>query len=83
MRAMNLGASKTQNDLTKLQFALPDDEWIIQIVPEGDQGPRIRDIIPCRKLFSTEQVYWFRYINTNGRHIYGVNAGVKTHQWPE
>ena len=68
---MNLGATKTRDDLIKLQFALPADEWIIQIVPEGDQGRPIRDIIPSRKLFSTEQVSWFRYINTKGHHIYG------------
>jgi hypothetical protein len=68
---MNLGATKTRDDLTKLQFALPADEWIIQIVPEGNQGRPIRDIVTRQKLFSAEQVSWFRALNANGCHIYG------------
>ena len=56
MSAINLGATKTQNDLAKLQFALPADDWIIQIVSESDQGRPIRDIVSSRKLFSAEQV---------------------------
>jgi len=68
---MHRGAIKTQNDLIKLQFALPADEWIIQLVPEGENGRPIRDIIPKRKLFSTEQVSWFRAKNADEFHIYG------------
>ena len=68
---MNHGAKKTQDDLIKLQFAMPADEWIIQIVPEGDQGRPIRDVIAKRKLFRTEQVSWFRARNADECHIYG------------
>ena len=68
---MHRGATKTQNDLIKLQFALPADEWIIQLVPEGENGRPIRDIIPKLKLFSTEQVSWFRARNAHEYHIYG------------
>ena len=67
---MNLGAAKTRDDLLKLQFALPADDWIIQMAPEGGHGRAIRDIISSRKLFSTEQVSWFRAKNANGCHIY-------------
>ena len=68
---MHRGATKTQNDLIKLQFALPADEWIIQLVPEGENGRPIRDFIPKRKLFSAEQVSWFRARNADEYHIYG------------
>ena len=71
MNTTNLGAVKTQNDLIKIQFTLPADEWIIQIVPEGNQGRPIRDIVTRQKLFSAEQVSWFRALNANGCHIYG------------
>ena len=64
-------AQKTQNDLIKLQFALPADEWIIQLVPEDGIGRPIRDIILRRKLYSMEQVDWFRARNANECHIYG------------
>ena len=68
---MHRGAIKTQNDLIKLQFALPADEWIVQLVPAGENGRPIRDIIPTLKLFSTEQVSWFRARNADEYHIYG------------
>ena len=68
---MNNGLIKTQNDLIRLQFALPADEWIIQIVPEDGQSQAIRDIVTRQKLFSTKQVSWFRALNAKGSHIYG------------
>ena len=68
---MHPGAKKTQQDLIKLQFALPADEWIIQLVPEDGDERTIRDIIPKQKLYSLEQVEWFRARNANGCHIYG------------
>ena len=68
---MHPGARKTQQDLIKFQFALPADEWIIQLVPEDENGRPIRDFIPKLKLFSTEQVSWFRSKNADEYHIYG------------
>jgi hypothetical protein len=68
---MHNGSIKTQADLIKLQFALPADEWIIQIVHEDDQGQPIRDIVTRQKLFSTKRVSWFRALNAKGSHIYG------------
>lgn len=68
---MKTGAYRTRDDLIKLQFALPADEWIIQTAPEGDHERPIRDIISKRKLWSIEQVLWFRARNVNGCHIYG------------
>lgn len=64
-------ARYTQQDLTNLYFALPSDEWTIQIVPEGNNGQPIRDIIPARKLFSMTNVSWFRARNADECHIYG------------
>ena len=43
--------------------------WLL--LRKGDQGRAIRDIVPRRKLFSNEQVSWFRAKNANGCHIYG------------
>ena len=60
----------TQDDLVKLQFALPADEWIILVRPEED-GRRVREIISSRDLFSMKYVEWFRARNANGCHIYG------------
>ena len=68
---MHRGAPNSQHDLLKLRFALPADRWIIRLVPEGENGRPIRDIIPKRKLFSTEQVSWFRAKNADEYHIYG------------
>jgi hypothetical protein len=68
---MSIGAKKTQNDLVKIQFSLPSDEWIIAVIQEGNDGRVIRETIPYRKLFSTKYVEWFRYKNANGCHIYG------------
>ncbi len=63
-------ARYTRDDLTKLQFALRADEWIILVKPEDD-GKAIREIIPHRELFSKKYVEWFRARNANGCHIYG------------
>ena len=71
MNSKNLGAMKTRNDLIKLQFAMPADNWTIQIVPEGNIGRPIRDVVTSRKLYSREQVAWFRERNANGYHIFG------------
>jgi hypothetical protein len=71
MNELQNGAIKTQNDLIKLQFALPADEWIIQMVHEDNQGQPIRDIVTRHKLFSTKLVAWYRAKNANGWHVYG------------
>lgn len=63
-------ARHTQDDLIKLQFALPADQWIILIRPEADD-PAIRNIIPRRSLFKMADVNWLRYRNAHGCHIYG------------
>jgi len=68
---MNPAASKSQLDLIKLRFSLAAAEWIIQIVPEGDQGRAIRVDVTSRKLFSTEQVLCFCAKHANGYHVYG------------
>jgi len=71
LNTINLGATKTQNDLCKIHFALPADEWIIGLIPNDDHSHKIREIISCQKLFSTKYVEWFRYKNANGCHVYG------------
>jgi len=67
---MHLGAIKTRNDLIKLHFALPADEWIILVKPV-DNNTAIREIILNMSLFSTKYVEWLRARNANGCHIYG------------
>ena len=65
------GAMRTQQDLIGMHFALPADEWIIQIVSENDSSRRIRQEISWRKLFSSVHVAWFRARNADNCHIYG------------
>jgi hypothetical protein len=68
---MNPGSRKTQLHLTKLQFALPALEWIIAVIPEDGKGFVFRKPILSRKMFSRENVEWYRARNANGCHIYG------------
>lgn len=67
---MNAGALKTRDDLIKLQFALPADEWIIVVKLESKERA-VRETISRRTLFSMKYVEWFRARNANGCHIYG------------
>jgi hypothetical protein len=67
---MSQGATKTQNDLINIHFAMPANDWIILVKPD-DNSRAIREIIPRRSLFSLKYVEWFRARNANGCHIYG------------
>jgi hypothetical protein len=61
----------TQDDLIKLQFALPSDEWIIAVIPEDGISYVVHETINRHDLFSMKYVSWFRERNANGCHIYG------------
>ncbi len=64
------GLRWTQDDLTKIMFALPADEWIILVKLE-DGGEFLHDIISKHQLISRKYVGMFRARNANGCHVYG------------
>jgi hypothetical protein len=68
---MNPYVRKTQQDLTKLQFALPSLEWIIAVISEDKSRYPVREVIPKQRLFSNEYVNWYRGSNADSCHIYG------------
>ena len=70
MNSMN-PALFTRDDLIKLQFSLPSDEWIIAVIPEDRSSYVVHETISHRDLFSMKYVSWFRERNANGCHIYG------------